>query len=638
MSATLLPPRGASLPAELLLLPPDDALPGAASSPESLQDLGAAVVELVRTHQQEQDLNHRLAAANDQLHDANQGLLTTNAALLTTQGQQQQLNDELEARVAERTQALRDAAVEAEVKARQLHDLFDQAPMAIVVVRGPDYVIELANPAVCAMWGRTQQQALGTPLFDLLPEAAGQGFGQLLDGVMATGQSHVAYEIPSLIDRHGRRDTVYWDFTFQPLRAASGQVTGVTVLATEVSERVTARLHLAAQQQLQAVFELAPVAIGVFSGPGYVVDVCNPGLQAIWRRTAAQVVGRPLLEVLPETRDQGFKELLDEVVATGVPYLAHETPLQVLHDGQPTTVYVNFVYHPLRDAQGAITAIAAVATDVTEQVAARQLVQHLNEAHVQRLNRELAASNEELRARNHELTGTNQQLTRANVELDNFIYTASHDLKTPITNIEGLLQALLVELPAGVRHHQPLQELLAMMQRAVERFQQTLVHLTDIAKLQLAHAQPAEEVNLAELIESVRLDLAPQLGAVGARVDVAVSACARLTFSPKNLRSVVYNLLSNAVKYRAPDRPLRVQLRCASADGTTVLEVQDNGLGLDELQQGKLFGMFVRLHNHVEGSGIGLYMVKKIAENAGGAIAVHSEPGVGTTFVVSLPE
>lgn len=70
--------------------------------------------------------------------------------------------------------------------------------------------------------------------------------------------------------------------------------------------------------------------------------------------------------------------------------------------------------------------------------------------------------------------------------------------------------------------------------------------------------------------------------------------CSGLTFSPKNLRSVVYNLLSNAMKYRAPGRPLHVRLRCYSADAATVLEVQDNGRGLDMLQQGKLFGMFVR--------------------------------------------
>jgi len=68
-----------------------------------------------------------------------------------------------------------------------------------------------------------------------------------------------------------------------------------------------------------------------------------------------------------------------------------------------------------------------------------------------------------------------------------------------------------------------------------------------------------------------------------------------------------------------------------------VLEVQDNGLGLSAAQQGKLFGMFRRLHDHVPGSGVGLYMVKRIVENAGGVVAVQSEEGVGSTFIVTLP-
>ena len=590
---------------------------------------------ITRTPEQEQALNQQLATANDQLHDANQGLRTTNAALLPTQEQQQQLNHELEVRVAERTQALRDAVAEAEVKRRQLHDLFDQAPMAITVVRGPRYVIELANPVVCTMWGRTQQQAVGTPLFELIPEAAGQGFEELFDGVMATGQPHVAYETPSVIDRHGRRDTVYWDFTFQPLRDATGQVTGVTVLATEVSERVTARRHLAAQQQLQAVFEQAPVAIGVFTGSDYVVDVCNPGLQAIWGRTAAQAVNRPLFEVLPEIRDQGFKELLDEVMASGVPYLAHEVPLQVLHQGQPSTVYVNFVYHPLRDVQGHVGAIAAVATDVSEQVTARRLVQQLNEANVLRLNEELAASNEDLRATNQELLTNNDRLTRANVDLDNFIYTASHDLKMPIDNIEGLLQGLREEIPLFVQATDHVQPMLDMMQESINRFQLTIAQLTDLTKLRQAHALPTETLDLPATVEAVRRDLAPLLTAAAVQLTVTMDTCSTGAFSGKNLRSIVYNLLSNAIKYRHADRSPVIHLRCHST--ATVLEVEDNGLGLDEAQQGKLFGMFQRLHTHVEGSGIGLYIVKRIVENAGGTIAVRSQPGVGTTFTVTFP-
>ena len=80
-----------------------------------------------------------------------------------------------------------------------------------------------------------------------------------------------------------------------------------------------------------------------------------------------------------------------------------------------------------------------------------------------------------------------------------------------------------------------------------------------------------------------------------------------------------------------------VQLRAYVADQTAVLEVQDNGLGLDATQQAQLFGLFRRLHTHVEGSGMGLYIVKRLVENAGGTIAVHSQAGAGATFIVTFP-
>jgi signal transduction histidine kinase len=105
-------------------------------------------------------------------------------------------------------------------------------------------------------------------------------------------------------------------------------------------------------------------------------------------------------------------------------------------------------------------------------------------------------------------------------------------------------------------------------------------------------------------------------------------------FAEKNLRSVVFNLLSNALKYCCPDRVPEVRIRARAEAEYVVLEVQDNGLGLDARNEQKLFGMFQRFHDHVEGSGIGLYMVKKMMENTGGRIAVQSELGVGSTFMV----
>jgi PAS domain S-box-containing protein len=246
---------------------------------------------------------------------------------------------------------------------------------------------------------------------------------------------------------------------------------------------------------------------------------------------------------------------------------------------------------------------------------------------------------EALRHSQQQLQRSNEQLTRTNVDLDNFIYTASHDLKSPITNIEGLLYELQAQLPLPVQQTYDVEPLLAMMQESVVRFQRTIGHLSDITKLQKEHNQPVMEVLLKPIIEDVRQDLQPLIKAADAQVEVEILTCPRVLFSPKDLRSVVYNLLSNALKYRHPDRPPQVRIYC-HPDQTgkyLVLSVQDNGLGIKESRRPELFAMFRRLHNHVEGSGIGLYMVKRIVENVGGHIEVQSQLDVGTTFSVYLP-
>jgi signal transduction histidine kinase len=123
----------------------------------------------------------------------------------------------------------------------------------------------------------------------------------------------------------------------------------------------------------------------------------------------------------------------------------------------------------------------------------------------------------------------------------------------------------------------------------------------------------------------------------GTQLIVEVAPALLVSFSPANLRSVVYNLLSNAIKYCAPDRPSSVRVHAAQTPQAIVLTVQDNGLGMSELQQRQLFGLFQRLHTHVEGTGVGLYISKRLIENAGGTITVQSQPNVGSTFTVTLP-
>jgi PAS domain S-box-containing protein len=585
--------------------------------------------QVERAHEEVQSLNEELAASNEELRASNEEYLLANTALSEAQQQLAQLNQELEARVLERTRQLATARAEAERQRRQWEQLFMRAPAAICIFDGPDWVYEFVNPGYQAMFpGRA---LLGKPLLEALPEVAGQPLVQILRHVYDTGQTFEGREVLVPLARAEGQpiEDIYFDLTYLARYNDEGQIDGFITYAYDVTQQVLARREREVQQQrLVETFTQAPVAICVFRGPAYVLELVNPPMGDMLGHPPAKLVGRPFFEALPELSGQGLREVLDGVWESGIAFVAHERELYLAYRPH-TTGFYNFTYEPQRDEQGQVSAITCVATDVTEQVHARRRVQQLNE--------ELAAINEELHATNEELNESNTQLTRTNVDLDNFIYTASHDLKQPIANIEGLLLALQHELPAASQAGQ-VPTMLHLMQEAVERFGRTIAHLTDVSRLQQAHAQSPTQVSLARIVQDVQLDLAPLIAQLDAQVLVAVPEYVTLLFSEKNLRSVVYNLLSNALKYRHPDRPPVVHISYKPEAEYQVLEVQDNGLGLDLRQgQDKLFAMFQRLHTHVEGSGIGLYMVKKMVENAGGRIEVQSELDQGSTFSVYFP-
>ncbi|MGI4865010.1 MAG: PAS domain-containing protein [Janthinobacterium lividum] len=513
-------------------------------------------------------------------------------------------------------QAEAQAAAERRAQEREtFYQIFEHSPAIVSLMWGPTHRFAYFNHAFQRLFPGRELRNLG--LAEALPETVEQGFVARLDKVYRTGESYVINEVPLTVAQPDGQAApqLYLNIAYQPYRE-NGQTLGVSVFAYDVTEQVLARReHEASQAQLQTVFEQAPVALALLQGPAYVVAVANPAICELWGRDRPSVTGRPLFELLPEIANQGIREILNEVRRTGAPFVATEMPVDLVRGGRRETVYFNFVYQPLADAQGEFSSVVIVATDMTAGVLSR---------------RQAYQAFEDLRT-------TNAQLTRTNTDLDTFIYTASHDLKSPIANIEGLLLLLRKQLPAEARQAGLVPRVLDMMQGAIERFQLTISQLTDLAKLQHAHIQPAEEVNLPAVVEAVRLDLAPLLTEAHAELVINLDSCATVSFAPQHLRSIIYNLLSNAIKYRHPDRPLVVQVRCHHTDAATLLDVQDNGLGLTPAQQSKLFGMFRRLHDHVPGSGVGLYMVKRIVENAGGTISVQSQPEVGSTFTVSLP-
>jgi len=197
--------------------------------------------------------------------------------------------------------------------------------------------------------------------------------GPLANKVMNEGVSNWAEDQLLFINRRGFVEETYFTFSYSPILDESGSIAGVFCACTETTEKVMATRRLReSERNLRNTILQSPVAMCIFRGPDYVVEIANQRMFEFWGR---EVIGVPIFEGLPEVREQGLEELLDQVKTTGVPFSASERPVQLPRGGKIETVYVNFVYQPFREGDGTISGIIAVATEVTDQVLARKKIE-----------------------------------------------------------------------------------------------------------------------------------------------------------------------------------------------------------------------------------------------------------------------
>lgn len=378
----------------------------------------------------------------------------------------------------------------------------------------------------------------------------------------------------------------------------------------ELISRVNSNIRISrqrteAEKNLRKLFEQIPVGISIFEGPNHTISLANEKTLEVWGKPAEAVMNKTVMEVFPELRVQGFEEILNNVYQTGESFYSNEMPLTFQRNGTIQTLHINFVYKALRNFDSQITGIVGVGVDVTELVNARKEV----ERHA------------------CELEDKNQLLTKINNDLDNFIYTASHDLKAPVSNLEGLFNTLMAEMEP----QEDLALISSLINESFDRFKNTILDLTEITKVQKGDNSELELVKFEEILKDVNISVKDLLEKYEGEI-LPNFQVEEIKFSRKNLRSILYNFLSNSLKYSAPNRKPIITLSTTLQDGYTVLTIADNGLGISQENLQNIFQMFKRFHDHVEGTGIGLYIIKRIMDNAGGKIEAESQVDKGTTF------
>jgi PAS domain S-box-containing protein len=226
-----------------------------------------------------------------------------------------------------------------------------------------------------------------------------------------------------------------------------------------------------------------------------------------------------------------------------------------------------------------------------------------------------------------------EDLTAHNKSLEDFGYIISHNLRAPIANIIGLVHIY----DHAQAQSETNRKILEGLSQSAQRLDTVVQDLNDILSLQRNAESQKQKVLLNQVIREVEDMLLLQVEQTNALIDYELEVNELFTFKSLFF-SVIQNLISNALKYRHPERSPIVHIKSYKKGAKVLIEVKDNGLGIDLARtHDKLFKLYKRFHGHVEGKGIGLYLVKKHIEEMNGSIQVKSELGQGTTFIITIP-
>ena len=382
-----------------------------------------------------------------------------------------------------------------------------------------------------------------------------------------------------------------------------GRVELVVTAFTDITERRAAERDVADKADL---LDLADDAIFIRDAQ-HRITYWNLAAERRYGWSAAEAVGQDSIALLAAVLPAPLCEIEAELAADG----HWEGRIEhVARDGRQVVCDTRWAAR--RDANGAVTSVMCLNTDVTVREQAQA----------------------EIAARRDELEGLRLELERSNADLEQFAYAASHDLSEPLRAISGPI-SLLEQKYAGQLDVEA-DKLIDFAVDGCRRMQQLIDDLLALSRVGRFEGDrlPVDTAVMASTVFALAAD---DLGVVP---DVRFGMLPVVLAEPSQLRQVFENLIGNAVKFHRPGVPPVIEVDCRPDGAALRFTVADNGIGIDPRYRERVFGMFKRLHTRdvYPGTGIGLALCKKIVERHGGRIGVSDGPGgVGSTFWFTLP-
>jgi signal transduction histidine kinase len=367
---------------------------------------------------------------------------------------------------------------------------------------------------------------------------------------------------------------------------------------------------VAREQELQRVLMQVPAAIRITRGPEHTIESAN----LLYTRLAGnrELIGRTVRDAFPEVQGQGFFELMDQVYATGQPHIGRgvRAVWDRLGNGTQSEGFLDIIYQPLRNAEDSVYGIMTHVIDVTEIVQARQAAD----------------------AKREEIDRMAQDVARVNRELDQFAYVASHDLKAPLRGIASLAQ--WIEEDLGSRVDLQSRKHLELLQVRVHRMEALIEGILKYSRAGRVRDKQ-EVVNVNDLLaESIELLNAPPDASIVIGTGMPIIQTERAA-----LQQVFMNLIGNAILHARRKDPY-IWIDVGEEGDFYKFLVGDDGPGIAPEFHEKIWDAFQTLEprDKVEGTGIGLALVRKHVTTRGGRAWVESREGQGATFFFLWPK
>jgi two-component system phosphate regulon sensor histidine kinase PhoR len=211
--------------------------------------------------------------------------------------------------------------------------------------------------------------------------------------------------------------------------------------------------------------------------------------------------------------------------------------------------------------------------------------------------------------------------------------TLSHDIKNPLAN---MILAIGQFRAMGLQNQEEFETLLSIVERALNKMKNLIQELSETREQEHKYKSHIELLNFEHILEDVRLTLSDEIRSSGALIKSEIHI-SEITFSRRKLRSIIYNLLNNSIKYKSPARRPEIIIKTVLQGDYIVISIKDNGIGIEPDKHEAVFSKYYRLDNSLEGSGVGLYLVREMVVNAGGKVSLESQPGKGTEITIYLP-